>query len=89
MCAPRGIQESFGIMVNYLYDRDAIEDNHKAFVRGTIIAFPRGRRTARNLSHARRSQRGCRKAAKGNTTSQASGAALRRPRHVADIPTYP
>jgi malonyl-CoA decarboxylase len=37
MCAPRGIQESFGIMANYLYDRDAIEDNHKAFVRGTIL----------------------------------------------------
>jgi hypothetical protein len=29
--------ESFGIMVNYLYDRDTIEDNHKAFVRGTIV----------------------------------------------------
>ena len=33
--SPRGIRESFGIMVNYLYDRDTIEDNHKAFVRGT------------------------------------------------------
>jgi malonyl-CoA decarboxylase len=36
--APRGIQESFGIMVNYLYDRDTIYDNHKAFVRdGTVV----------------------------------------------------
>jgi len=36
--APRGIQESFGIMVNYLYDHDSIEDNHEAFVRdGTIV----------------------------------------------------
>src|ERR1700732_5285218 len=35
--SPRGIRESFGIMVNYLYDRDTIEDNHKAFVRGTIV----------------------------------------------------
>ena len=36
--APRGIQESFGIMVNYLYDRDTINDNHKAFVRdGTVV----------------------------------------------------
>ena len=35
--SPRSIRESFGIMVNYLYDRDTIEDNHKAFVRGTIV----------------------------------------------------
>ena len=33
----RAIQESFGIMVNYLYDRDTIEDNHEAFMRGTIV----------------------------------------------------
>jgi malonyl-CoA decarboxylase len=30
--APRGIQESFGIMVNYLYDLETIESNHEAFV---------------------------------------------------------
>jgi malonyl-CoA decarboxylase len=36
--APRSIQESFGIMVNYLYDRDTINNNHEAFVRdGTIV----------------------------------------------------
>jgi malonyl-CoA decarboxylase len=36
--ARRAIQESFGIMVNYLYDHDSIEDNHEAFVRdGTIV----------------------------------------------------
>jgi malonyl-CoA decarboxylase len=35
--SPRGMRESFGIMVNYLYDRDTIEDNHKAFLRGTIV----------------------------------------------------
>jgi malonyl-CoA decarboxylase len=35
--APRGIQESFGIMVNYLYDPDQIEANHEAFVRGTVV----------------------------------------------------
>ena len=35
--SPRSIRESFGIMVNYLYDRDTIEDNHKAFVRGTTV----------------------------------------------------
>jgi malonyl-CoA decarboxylase len=39
--APRGIQESFGIMVNYLYDRDTINANHEAFVRGgTIVRSP-------------------------------------------------
>jgi malonyl-CoA decarboxylase len=35
--APRGIQESFGIMVNYLYDLETIESNHEAFVNdGTV-----------------------------------------------------
>jgi malonyl-CoA decarboxylase len=34
----RAIQESFGIMVNYLYDHDSIENNHEAFVRGGTIA---------------------------------------------------
>jgi malonyl-CoA decarboxylase len=35
------IQESFGIMVNYLYDHDSIENNHEAFVRGgTIVRSP-------------------------------------------------
>jgi malonyl-CoA decarboxylase len=39
--APRAIQESFGIMVNYLYDHDSIEDNHEAFVHdGTIVRSP-------------------------------------------------
>jgi malonyl-CoA decarboxylase len=39
--APRAIQESFGIMVNYLYDHDSIETNHEAFVRdGTIVRSP-------------------------------------------------
>jgi malonyl-CoA decarboxylase len=34
----RAIQESFGIMVNYLYDHDSIEANHEAFVHdGTIV----------------------------------------------------
>jgi malonyl-CoA decarboxylase len=36
--APRGIQESFGIMVNYLYDLETIESNHEAFANdGTVI----------------------------------------------------
>ena len=35
---PRGIQESFGIMVNYLYDHDSIEANHEAFVHdGAVV----------------------------------------------------
>ncbi|HTD75229.1 MAG TPA: malonyl-CoA decarboxylase [Steroidobacteraceae bacterium] len=39
--ARRAIQESFGIMVNYLYDHDSIEDNHELFVRdGTIVRSP-------------------------------------------------
>jgi malonyl-CoA decarboxylase len=39
--AGRAIQESFGIMVNYLYDHDSIEDNHEVFVRdGTIVRSP-------------------------------------------------
>jgi malonyl-CoA decarboxylase len=39
--APGAIEESFGIMVNYLYDHDTIEDNHEAFVRdGTIARSP-------------------------------------------------
>jgi malonyl-CoA decarboxylase len=35
--AQRGINESHGIMVNYLYDPEQIEANHEAFVRGTIV----------------------------------------------------
>jgi malonyl-CoA decarboxylase len=39
--APRGITESFGLMVNYLYDPDAIEANHEAFARdGTVVRSP-------------------------------------------------
>jgi malonyl-CoA decarboxylase len=37
--SPKGLAESFGIMVNYLYDLDEIERNHEAFVnRGQIAA---------------------------------------------------
>jgi malonyl-CoA decarboxylase len=35
--APRGIQESFGIMVNYLYDIETIESNHEAFVNDRTV----------------------------------------------------
>ncbi len=35
--APRGISESYGLMVNYVYAPDRIEANHEAFVRGTVV----------------------------------------------------
>jgi malonyl-CoA decarboxylase len=39
--APRGIQESFGIMVNYLYDPDSIAANHETFVKtGKVVRSP-------------------------------------------------
>jgi len=34
----RGMRESFGIMVNYLYDLASIEANHEAFVRDGTVA---------------------------------------------------
>ncbi len=36
--AERGLQESYGIMVNYLYDIATIEANHEAFARDDVIA---------------------------------------------------
>ena len=36
--AARGIEESFGLMVNYLYDTDMIEANHEAYARAGVIA---------------------------------------------------
>jgi len=36
--AERGMAESYGIMVNYLYDLATIEANHEAFVRDSTIA---------------------------------------------------
>ncbi len=36
--APRGIKESYGLMVNYLYDLDRIEGNHEAFARQGLVA---------------------------------------------------
>ncbi|MCX7383411.1 MAG: malonyl-CoA decarboxylase [Alphaproteobacteria bacterium] len=39
--APRGIAESFGLMVNYLYDRDTIEANHEAYARVGSVARSR------------------------------------------------
>jgi malonyl-CoA decarboxylase len=36
--APRGIKESYGLMVNYLYDLDMIEANHEAFAQDGTVA---------------------------------------------------
>jgi malonyl-CoA decarboxylase len=34
----RGLQQSFGMMVNYLYDLEAIEANHEAYAnRGSVV----------------------------------------------------
>jgi malonyl-CoA decarboxylase len=35
---PRGLRESYGIMVNYLYDVATIEANHEAYAREQLIA---------------------------------------------------
>jgi malonyl-CoA decarboxylase len=34
----RGLRESYGIMVNYLYDPDSIEANHEAYATGGVVA---------------------------------------------------
>jgi malonyl-CoA decarboxylase len=36
--APRGMEESHGLMDNYLYDPATIEANHEAFARGGKVA---------------------------------------------------
>ena len=36
--SPRGLRESFGLMVTYLYDLRHIERNHESFVRGRVAA---------------------------------------------------
>ena len=33
----KGLRESFGVMVNYLYDLSAVEPNHERFVRGEVV----------------------------------------------------
>jgi malonyl-CoA decarboxylase len=39
----KGLRESLGLMVNYLYELRAIEPNHEKFVRGEIVASRRVR----------------------------------------------
>ena len=33
----KGLRQSAGLMVNYLYDLDGVEENHEAFLNGGII----------------------------------------------------
>jgi malonyl-CoA decarboxylase len=35
--SPKGLRESFGVMVNYLYDLGAVEANHERFIRGEVV----------------------------------------------------
>jgi malonyl-CoA decarboxylase len=42
----KGLRESLGLMVNYLYEPHAIEVNHEKFVRGEIVASRRVRSLA-------------------------------------------
>ena len=47
--SPNGLQQSFGLMVNYLYDTESIESNFEAFSReGVIAASGSIRRAARD-----------------------------------------
>ena len=39
----KGLRESLGLMVNYLYEPRAIEENHQKFVQGNIVASRRVR----------------------------------------------
>jgi malonyl-CoA decarboxylase len=41
--SPKGLRESFGVMVNYLYEPDAIEANHEKYARGETVAARRVR----------------------------------------------
>jgi malonyl-CoA decarboxylase len=36
--SPKGLRESLGVMVNYLYDLDAVEANHERFIRGEVVS---------------------------------------------------
>ena len=43
-----GIKQSYGLMVNYLYDLDHIEENHEAFAGArTVVAASAGKRHLR------------------------------------------
>jgi malonyl-CoA decarboxylase len=47
--SPKGLRQSYGLMVNYLYDLEEIEKNHEAFAEGrAIVTSAAIRRLARN-----------------------------------------
>lgn len=51
--SPRGLSQSHGVMVNYLYELDAIERNHEAYSRsGTVVTTPDIERAARRVAAA-------------------------------------
>ena len=37
----RGLRDSLGLMVDYLYEPGSIEDNHEKFVHGEVVASRR------------------------------------------------
>ena len=46
-----GIKRSYGLMVNYLYDLDHIEQNHEAFAEGrTVVASSAVKRFVRKTA---------------------------------------
>jgi malonyl-CoA decarboxylase len=47
--SPKGLRQSYGLMVNYLYDLEEIEKNHEAYAEGrAIVASGAIKRLARN-----------------------------------------
>ncbi len=52
--SPKGWRESYGAMVNYLYDLGAIEENHEKFAsQQEVVASPAIIRLARGLASGR------------------------------------
>jgi malonyl-CoA decarboxylase len=33
----KGLSQSFGVMVNYLYDLDVVEENHELFFKNKVV----------------------------------------------------
>jgi len=47
--SPKGLRQSHGLMVNYLYDLEEIEHNHEAYVESrAVVASGAIRKLARN-----------------------------------------
>jgi malonyl-CoA decarboxylase len=36
--SPKGLRESLGVMVNYLYELSVVEGNHERFIRGQVVS---------------------------------------------------